>query len=78
MERKALMEIIQDDERIRFDNIESAYLSDTLGRLKGNAAALIFAKSTREVSSVLKYAHDNRIPVTPRGAGTNLVELPFP
>ncbi|MGN1203870.1 MAG: FAD-binding oxidoreductase [Lachnospiraceae bacterium] len=78
MERKALMEIIQDDERIRFDNIEPAYLSDTLGRLKGNAAALIFAKSTREVSSVLKYAHDNRIPVTPRGAGTNLVGSTVP
>ena len=38
MERKALMEIIQDDERIRFDDIAPVYLSDTLGRLKGSAA----------------------------------------
>ncbi|MEA4863500.1 MAG: FAD-binding oxidoreductase [Victivallaceae bacterium] len=34
---------------------------------------LVRAHSTAEVSAVLKYANDHRIPVTPRGQGTGLV-----
>jgi len=34
--------------------------------------AVIFAKSTKEVSQVLSFAYENNIPVTPRGAGTGL------
>ena len=70
--------IIPDESRLVFDHIPPEYLSDTLGRRKGSAAALVFAKSTEEVSKVLKYAHANRIPVTPRGAGTNLVGSTVP
>lgn len=78
MERTALKNIIPDESRLVFDHIPPEYLSDTLGRRKGSAAALVFAKSTEEVSKVLKYAHANRIPVTPRGAGTNLVGSTVP
>lgn len=53
-------------------------MSDTLGRLKGEAAALVFPQSTEEVSKILKYAHKHDIPVTPRGAGTNLVGSTVP
>lgn len=53
-------------------------MSDTLGRLKGEAAALVFPQSTEEVSKILKYAHKHGIPVTPRGAGTNLVGSTVP
>lgn len=78
MERTALKNIIPDESRLVFDHIPPEYLSDTLGRRKGEASALVFAKSTEEVSKVLEYAHANRIPVTPRGAGTNLVGSTVP
>ncbi len=38
----------------------------------------MFARSTEEVSGVLRYANENGIPVTPRGAGTNLVGSTIP
>ena len=73
-----LLKIIPDPDRVKIGNIEDKYLSDTLGRLKGTAAALVFPKSTEEVSAVMKFAWDNGIPVTPRGAGTNLVGSTVP
>ena len=78
MERTVLREIIPDESRLVFDHIPPEFLSDTLGRRKGEASALVFAKSTEEVSKLLQYAHANRIPVTPRGAGTNLVGFTVP
>lgn len=78
MERTALKNIIPDESRLVFDHIPPEFLSDTLGRRKGEASALVFAKSTEEVSKVLQYAHANQIPVTPRGAGTNLVGSTVP
>ena len=71
--KQALREIIPDSERLLFEeNIPAEYLSDALGRRTGTADALVFALSTEEVSGVLRYANENGIPVTPRGAGTNL------
>lgn len=78
MEQTVLREIIPDESRLVFDHIPPEFLSDTLGRRKGEASALVFAKSTEEVSKLLQYAHANRIPVTPRGAGTNLVGSTVP
>lgn len=74
-----LSSIIQDSSRLVFsDKIEARYLSDTLGRKKGQASALIFPVSTEEVSTILRFAYENEIPVTPRGAGTNLVGSTVP
>ncbi len=74
-----LKTIIQDPARVVFaENIEQKYLSDQLGRKHGDASALVFPESTQEVSAVLKFAHANNIPVTPRGAGTNLVGSTVP
>ncbi len=73
-----LRDIIRDENRVVTENIEEKYLSDTLGRLKGSAAALVFVKSADEVSAILRAAHERRIPVTPRGAGTNLVGSTVP
>ena len=78
VDRQYLRTIIADEDRIQFDGIAPEYLSDTLGRRQGNADALVFAISTREVSEVLTYAYDNEIAVTPRGAGTNLVGATVP
>ena len=74
-----LSAIIKDSSRLVFsDKIEARYLSDTLGRKKGLASALVFPVSTEEVSAVLRFAYENKIPVTPRGAGTNLVGSTVP
>lgn len=67
-----------DEDRVVTCNIEEKYLSDTLGRLKGSAAALVFPKSTEEVKAVVKYAYEHELPVTARGAGTNLVGSTVP
>ena len=75
---EVLRKIIPDPDRLVFTKIEEKYLSDALGRRRGSAQALIFPKSTGEVSRILKYAHENGIPVTPRGAGTNLVGSTVP
>ena len=77
MDREKLKAVIP-EERLVFDSIAPEYLSDTLGRRKGKAEALVFPLSAEEVSGVLKFAHENRIPVTPRGAGTNLVGSTVP
>ena len=79
MDKQTLSKCIADKERLIFDaDIPEKYLSDALGRRKGTADALVFPLTTQEVSSVLRYAHENRIPVTPRGAGTNLVGSTVP
>lgn len=78
MDIKRLSSIINDENRVVYEDIPPEFLSDTLGRLKGTASALVFPLCTQEVSSVLKFAHENRIPVTPRGAGTNLVGSTVP
>ena len=79
MNKQVLRNIIAEESRLIFDeNIPTEYLSDALGRLKGKAEALIFPLSTEEVSGVLQYANANHIPVTPRGAGTNLVGSTVP
>jgi len=74
-----LKSIIPESSRVIYSpDIEQKYLSDQLGRKHGNASALVFAESTEEVSAVLRFAHENNIPVTPRGAGTNLVGSTVP
>lgn len=76
--REKLLALIGDEERVITENIEKKYLSDNLGRKLGTAAALVFPTSTEEVSKLMRYAYENGIPVTPRGAGTNLVGSTVP
>ena len=78
IDRKILQEIIPDQDRRVFEHIPAEYLSDALGHLHGEAEALLFPLSTEEVSGILRYAYENHIPVTPRGAGTNLVGSTVP
>lgn len=73
-----LFKLIKDKQRIITENIDEKYLSDTLGRLKGTAAAVVKPISTEEVSSVMSWAYENEIQITPRGAGTNLVGSTVP
>lgn len=78
IDQQALKAVIQDKDRLVFAPIPPEYLSDALGRLRGEAEALVFPTSAEEVSGILRYAHANHIPVTPRGAGTNLVGSTVP
>lgn len=73
-----LYNVIPDRSRVILSGIADKYLSDTLGRRRGTAAALVFAISTEEVSAVLRFAYERGLPVTPRGAGTNLVGSTVP
>ena len=75
---RELYDIIEDRDRVVLENIPEAALSDTLGRRRGTAQALVYPLSTEEVSAVMRFAWKNRIPVTPRGAGTNLVGSTVP
>lgn len=76
--REELLKIIGDEKRVITEKIEKKYLSDNLERRIGSAKAVIFPVSTQEISELLKYAYANQIPVTPRGAGTNLVGSTVP
>ena len=74
LDLSALQRIIADENRLLTGaDIPAEYQSDVLGRVHGSAEALAFPLSTEEVSALLRYAHEHRVPVTPRGAGTNLV-----
>lgn len=78
LDKQVLRSLLPDEDRLRFDDIPPHYLTDALERVHGQADALVFPKTTEEVSALLRYAHDHDIPVTPRGAGTNLVGSTIP
>ncbi|WP_058303571.1 FAD-binding oxidoreductase [Gorillibacterium timonense] len=73
-----LYRMVADPSRVKLSGIEEKYVSDHLGRLRGTCDALVFPIRSEEVSAVLKWAYDRSIPVTPRGAGTNLVGSTVP
>lgn len=79
IDKQILQSIVADQSRLILGtDIPKEYLSDALGRREGKADALVFPLNTQEVSSLLRYAHENHIPATPRGAGTNLVGSTVP
>ena len=79
LDLSALRRIIADENRLLTGaDIPAECQSDVLGRVHGSAEALAFPLSTEEVSALLRYAHEHRVPVTPRGAGTNLVGSTVP
>ncbi|NJJ40317.1 FAD-binding oxidoreductase [Paenibacillus sp. 7028] len=73
-----LYSIISDPQRIKTEGIAEKYVTDNLGRLQGTCDALVFPVSTEEVSAIMKWAYAHSVPVTPRGAGTNLVGSTVP
>lgn len=63
------------DEKFFFtgDNIPEDYSKDELGSLVKKPDILIFVHSAEEISKVMTYANENKIPVVVRGSGTGLV-----
>lgn len=49
-----------------------AYECDALSAYRCPPLAAVLPRSTAEVAAVLRFCHDNRVPVVPRGAGTSL------
>ncbi len=49
-----------------------AFESDALTAYRSLPLAVVLPRSTAEVAKVLKYCHENRVKVVPRGAGTSL------
>ena len=76
--RETLLDIINDPDRVITENIEEKYIADEHGTLRGEASAVVFPVSAQEVSGVLRYANENGVNVTPRGAGTNLTGSTVP
>lgn len=74
-----ITDIITDPNRIKFkQDIDSLYLTDGLKRQHGKADILVFPQTTQEVSAIMRFAYENNIDITPRGAGTNLVGSTIP
>lgn len=68
-----LRSIIPEGRILTGDEILSDYHHDELSGTENPPEVLIFVKSTEEVSAIMKYANEKKIPVVTRGAGTGLV-----
>jgi len=68
-----LISVCTKDRVLSGDEINEDYCHDELAGIRKRPDVLVKALSTAEVSSIMKYAYENNIPVTPRGQGTGLV-----
>ncbi|SCK03080.1 Uncharacterized FAD-linked oxidoreductase Rv2280 [uncultured Clostridium sp.] len=76
---KSIVNLIGDSDRVLYgEEISEDYSRDELGSVRVMPKVVIKAISTEEVSNVMRYAYENNIPVTPRGAGTGLVGAAVP
>lgn len=74
-----IVNLIGDSTRVLYgEEISEDYSRDELGSVRVMPNVVVKAISTEEVSNVMKYAYENNIPVTPRGAGTGLVGAAVP
>lgn len=49
------------------------YNSDWLGKYRGQSSLVLKPKTSKDVSSILRYCHENKIAVVPQGGNTGLV-----
>ncbi len=69
-----LHSVIADGERVISGNaINEDYSHDELGGTTSYPSVVVKVRSEKEISEILKYANENKLPVTPRGSGTGLV-----
>jgi glycolate oxidase len=69
----ALRAIVGDEGVVTDPDVLASYARDQAGFVPaGTPAAAVFPRSTTEVSQVVEVAHDRRIPVVARGAGSGL------
>ena len=68
-----LKKVCQDDRVFVGDEINEDFSHDELGGAQNMPEVLVDVLSNQEVSSIMKYAYENNIPVVARGSGTGLV-----
>ena len=60
-------DVVTDPDRL------ASYVRDrSTGTLNGEPFAVVFPRSTEQVAAVMRAAHEHRVPVIPRGAGSGL------
>lgn len=65
---------VLDKERVfTGERIHNDFSHDELGKISKMPDVVVEVLTTNEVSKIMKYAYDNRIPVVARGSGTGLV-----
>ena len=69
---EALRGLLEDGARVLTD-FQEEYCHDELSGTACRPDAVVRVQNAQEVSRVLRYADEKRIPVTPRGSGTGLV-----
>ncbi len=73
MESLQQLQQVFGDRLVRDPDLIAPYAIDTSRAvLRGAPLALVFAESTADVSAALTWAHEHRVPVSVRGAGTGL------
>lgn len=55
------------------ERIAEDFSKDEIGSVVGKPDALLFVNNAEQISKIMKYANDNKIPVVVRGSGTGLV-----
>ena len=70
--RTSLLNLLRPDQ-VAFDEDTVAVHSTDKWYASSPPDVVVFAETTEDVSKVLKFAHEHRIPVTPRGAGVGYV-----
>ena len=76
---RELKAFFSDPGRVLFgDEIAREYSHDELSFVRVMPEAVCKCKNAAEISAVLKFANEKKIPVTPRGAGTGLVGAAVP
>ena len=68
-----LTSLVSGERLLAGSEIGPDYAHDELGGIKGAPDILIRAESAEEISKILSYANEKRLPVVTRGAGTGLV-----
>lgn len=77
--REAELQALLGPERVILgQDIAPALRSDFMGQDIGSAEAYFKVQSTEEVQKLVRYAADHDLPITIRGAGTNLVGSTIP
>ena len=69
---KDLEQLVARDAVISDEEGRRAFEADALTAYRQMPLAVVLPQTTEEVSKVLRYCHQNRIKVVPRGAGTSL------
>lgn len=65
-------------ENVFDDRVECLCYSRDMSVHRGVPDAVVFARTTEQVSAIMKIAHRHRVPVTPRGTGTSVTGAVLP